>query len=83
MSETLIGTVGDYFSHPGVAGIDLVDTLKKGDRVHVHGHTTDLEFKAESLQIEHKAVENAGPGQSVGIKVPDRVRHGDSVYRVD
>jgi len=82
MAEIEVGHVSDYFAHPMVAGIDLTAVLKKGDTVHIQGHTTDLEFVASSLQIEHEDVEKAGAGQSVGIKVPDRVRKGDTVYKI-
>jgi len=81
MTEVEIGHVSDYFSHPMVAGIDLEGELKKGDRIHILGHTTDLDMTVESMQIDHTDVEQAGINQSVGIKVPDRVRKGDKVYR--
>jgi putative protease len=53
-----------------------------GDRIHIKGHTTDLQQVLESMQIEHQSVQEAGPGDSVGIRVQDRCRSGDSVYRV-
>lgn len=81
MTEVEIGQVSDYFSHPMVAGIDLEGELKKGDKIHILGHTTDLDMNVTSMQIDHADVEQAGIGQSVGIKVPDRVRKGDKVYR--
>ncbi|MBI2860854.1 MAG: translation elongation factor-like protein [Chloroflexi bacterium] len=82
MPEEAIGKVSDFFAHPVVAGIDLTGRLKLGDRLHVLGHTTDLEMVVESMQIDGASVAEAGPGQSVGIKMPGRVRHGDTVYKV-
>ena len=82
MAETEIGYVSDYFSHPMVAGIELTGELRKGDTIRILGHTTDLEISVKEIQIEHERVEKAGPGQSVGIKVPDRVRKGDKVYKI-
>jgi len=82
MAEVMVGTVTDFFSRPEVAGIDLIDTLKKGERIHIMGHTTDIELPVESLQIDHRDVIVALPGQSVGVKVPERVRKGDHVYRL-
>jgi translation elongation factor EF-1alpha len=80
--EEDIGRVRDYFARIGVAGIDLTGRLKVGDTIHVKGHTTDLQQLVDSMQIEHEDVQEAGPGDSVGIKVQERCRGGDHVYRV-
>ncbi|MCJ7510885.1 MAG: translation elongation factor-like protein [Dehalococcoidia bacterium] len=80
--EEEIGRVRDYFARIGVAGIDLTGRLKVGDRIHIKGHTTDLQQVLESMQIEHQSIQEAGPGDSVGIRVQDRCRSGDNVYRV-
>ncbi|MDD3265455.1 MAG: translation elongation factor-like protein [Dehalococcoidales bacterium] len=82
MAETEIGYVSDYFSHPMVAGIELTGELRKGDTIRILGHTTDLEMPVDEMQIEHTAVDKADSGQSIGIKVPDRVRKGDRVYKI-
>jgi putative protease len=80
--EEEIGRVGDFFARPVVAGIDLTGTVKVGDKLHIKGHTTDLEFTVESMQINNVNVTTAKQGDSVGIKVPDRCRRGDTVYKV-
>ena len=80
--EEEVGRVRDYFAHIGVAGIDLSGKLKVGDTIHIKGHTTDLQQVVESMQIEHENVQEAGPGDSVGIQVTDRCRGGDHVYKV-
>jgi translation elongation factor EF-1alpha len=82
MAEELVGTVSDYFVRIGVIGIELVGTLRVGDTVHVQGHTTDLEQAVESIQIEHEQVQEAKAGDAVGIRVNDRCRRGDKVYKV-
>ena len=82
MAEKEVGAISDFFAHVVVAGITLTDTLRVGDRVHIKGHTTDLETTIASMQIDNKSVAEAKKGQSVGIKVPDRVRPGDTVYKV-
>ncbi len=82
MPEEMVGTVSDFFAHPVVAGIDLTGTLKVGDRVRIKGHTTDLELTVSSMQIDNASVEEAKAGDSVGVKVTDRVRQGDQVYRI-
>ena len=83
MAEVEIGKVSDFFARPVVAGIDLTGAIKKGDTIHIKGHTTDLVMTVESMQIDNNNVEEAGAGVSVGVKVPDRVRRGDTVYKVD
>jgi translation elongation factor EF-1alpha len=80
--EEEIGQVRDYFARIGVAGIDLTGRLKVGDTIQIKGHTTDLQQVVDSMQIEHDTVQEAGPGDSVGIKVQERCRSGDHVYRV-
>ena len=82
MAEELIGTVSDFFARPVVAGIDLNGGVKVGDKLKIKGHTTDLEFTVNSMQINNAFVQEAKPGDSIGIKVPDRVRKGDAVYKV-
>lgn len=80
--ETLIGFISDFFARPVVAGIELTAPLKVGDKIHIKGSTTDMEMVVESMQIHNSAVSEAKAKDSVGIKVPDRVRKGDSVYKV-
>ena len=82
MPEEEIGRVSDFFARPVVAGIDLTATLKVGDKIHISGHTTDMEFIVESMQIQNVDVKEGKTGDSVGIKVPDRVRRGDRVFKV-
>ena len=80
--EKEIGLVMDYFAKIGVAGIDLTAKLRVGDAIRIRGHTTDLEQIVDSIQIEHEQVEEASHGAKIGIKVSDRCRRGDHVYKV-
>ena len=82
MPEEVIGEVMDFFARPVVAGIDLTGALKVGDRIHIKGHTTDIEFAVESMQINNVNVKEAKAGDAVGIKVSERVRRGDTVYKI-
>jgi selenocysteine-specific translation elongation factor len=82
MSEELIGKVSDFFARPVVAAIELTGALKLGDKIRIKGHTTDLELAVESMQIDNAPVEEAKAGDSVGVKIPERVRKGDDVYKV-
>ena len=82
MPEEVIGKVTEFFARPVVAGIELTTTLKLGDKIHIKGHTTDMEFIADSMQINNVDVKQAKAGDDVGIKVSERVRRGDIVYKV-
>lgn len=82
MSEQMVGTVSDFFARPVVAGIELTAALKVGDKIHIKGHTTDLELIVDSMQIDNVSVKEAKAGDSIGIKVSERVRSGDTVYKV-
>ncbi|MBW2038211.1 MAG: translation elongation factor-like protein [Deltaproteobacteria bacterium] len=83
MEEKRIGTVMDYFAKIGVVAIHLEeDGLKVGDTIHIMGHTTDLTEEVTSMQIEHDPVQEAKVGDDVGIKVKDRARKKDAVYKV-
>ena len=82
MSEEIIGTVSDFFAHPVVAGIELTAVLKIGDKIRIKGHTTDLEMTVDSMQIDNAAITEAKAGDSIGVKVSERVRGGDLVYKI-
>jgi len=82
MPEEVIGKVSDFFARPVVAGIELSETLKLGDKIHIKGHTTDMELTVDSMQINNVDVNEAKAGDSVGIKISERVRRGDTVYKV-
>jgi len=82
MPEDVIGKVSDFFARPVVAGIELTGTLKVGDKIHIKGHTTDIELDIDSMQINNVNVSEGKAGDSVGIKVSDHVRRGDTVYKV-
>ena len=82
MSEIDVGHVSDFFSKPLVAGITLTDTLIVGDKIHIKGHTTDIELTVDSMQLNNVNVSKGNSGDGVGIKVPDRVRPGDKIYKI-
>ncbi|MCL0053229.1 translation elongation factor-like protein [Dehalococcoidales bacterium] len=82
MPEEVIGKVSSFFARPVVAGIELTASLKLGDKIHIKGHTTDLELIVDSMEINNVAIKEAKAGDSVGVKVSQRVRKGDTVYKV-
>jgi len=82
MPEVEIGKVSDFFSRPVVAGIELTATLQQGDKIHIKGYTTDMELIINSMQIDNVDVTQAKAGDAIGVKVSERVRRGDIVYKV-
>ena len=82
MPEIKVGIVSDFFAHPVVAGIELSGELNAGDLIRIKGHTTDVELTVSSIQIDNNSVASAKAGDAVGIKVTERVRPGDTVYKV-
>jgi selenocysteine-specific translation elongation factor len=82
MAEEIVGTVSDFFARPVVAAIELTAALAVGDKIRIKGHTTDLELTVDSMQIDNVDVKEAKAGDSVGVKVSERVRKRDTVYKV-
>ena len=76
-----VGRVTHYFAKINVAVVELSKSLAVGETISIVGPTTDFEQEVESIQIEHETVERAEAGQSIGLKVSDRVREKDTVYR--
>lgn len=81
MPEELIGEVSHWFGRIGVAGVQLSGDLALGDRIHIVGHTTDLEQEVASMQLDNEDVSEAGSGDEIGIKLTSRARPGDKVYK--
>ena len=76
-----IGKITHYYSKIGVGIIELSETLKAGETIKIKGHSTDLEQTVDSMQVDHKAVEEAKKGDVIGVKVSEHVREGDEVYK--
>ena len=83
MKEQEIGYLSKYFGQISVAAIEITaGKICVGDTIHIKGHTTDTNEKIKSLQIEHNVVENAKKGDSIGIKVTEKVRRKDKVFKI-
>jgi putative protease len=84
MSKSLekVGEVTHYFTKISVAVVDVSAPMKIGDRIAIKGMTTNFEQAVKSMQIEGKNIEEADAGDDIGMKVDDRVRKGDIVYRL-
>ncbi len=77
-----VGKITHFFSKINVAVVELTNQLSVGDKIRIQGPTTDFEQTVQSIQIEHMAVKTATTGQSIGLKMNDRVREKDTVYKV-
>ena len=82
MPEINVGQVIDFFAKPVVAGVKLDGSLNTGDLIHILGSTTDMVLVIESMQIDGANITKGNSGDLIGLKVPDRVRHGDKVYKI-
>lgn len=83
MEEEKVGRVQKFFAKPSVAALEVTaGVLRIGDTLHFKGHTTDFEETITSMQIEREAIEEAKAGDLIGIKVKERVRENDTVYKV-
>jgi len=80
--KKLIGKITHYYGKIGVAVVELEDDLKVGDEISIEGPTTNVRQVIESMQIEHENIDEAKAGDAIGLKVADRVKENDSVYKI-
>jgi putative protease len=76
-----LGKIVDYYAHVGVITFVAEAPLAVGDMIRIKGHSTDITQKVESMQIEHQSVQTASAGDGVGIKIVEKARIGDAVYK--
>ena len=77
-----VGRIEHFYSKAGVAVVEVLGQLKKGDKILIRGRTTNVEQIVDSMEIEHKQIASAEIGQRVGLKVAGRVRENDIIYKV-
>lgn len=78
----LVAEVTHYFPRVQAAVVKVkAPKLCLGDNLHFKGQTTDFKLKLISMQLDHQAIQEAGKGAEIGVRVPSRVREGDRVYR--
>ena len=80
-ADSAIGSVTHYFGHLSVAAVSLKAPLAVGDRIHIRGHTTNVVQDVTSMQVDHKPVEQAVPGDDVAINAAEHVRERDQIFR--
>ncbi|MEK6903780.1 MAG: hypothetical protein AABW64_03990 [Nanoarchaeota archaeon] len=82
--EQEIGHIEHYFTHLSVGVVEIAKgELNVGDKIHIKGETTDIIQIVKSMQNDHAQVQRASAGQSIGLKVDDRVRQHDKVFLIE
>ena len=83
MAEKKIGEVMKFFAKPSVAAVKIVEgEVSVGDSIKFYGHTTEFTDLIESMEVDNKSVQKAVAGDFIGVKVSDRVRPGDEMFKV-
>ena len=83
MTEEQVGVVVKFFAKPSVAAIEVTDgSIKQGDILRYKGHTTDFTETVGSMELDNQSIEEAKAGDLVGVKVKERVRENDLVYKI-
>ena len=83
MPEEEVGVIVKFFAKPGVAAIEVTKgSIKNGDTLKYKGHTTDFTEEVKSMEMDNQTVDEAKPGDMIGVKVGERVREKDIVFKV-
>ena len=83
MKEQEIGYVSKFFGKISVAAIEITaGKLTLGDTIHIKGHTTDINVKIDSMQVDHKAVDSVKKNDNIGVKVDGKARRRDKVFKL-
>lgn len=82
MEKKLVGKIVHYYPKISVAVVELADSLKKGEKISIERSGGAFEQVVDSMQIEHKEIEQAEKGQSIGLKVVAETKEGAQVYKI-
>ena len=83
MPEEQVGVIVKFFVKPSVAAIEVTDgTIRQGDTLRYKGHTTDFTDKVGSMELDNQSIEEAKAGDLIGVKVKERVRENDQIYKI-
>ena len=83
MPEEQVAVVVKFFAKPSVAALEVTSgSIKKGDLLRYKGHTSDFTEEVTSMEIDNQPVDEAKVGDLVGVKVKERVRENNKVYKV-
>ena len=80
--KKLVGKISHFYGKIGVAVVEVEDEINVGDTLSIEGVATNFRQTVDSMEIEHKQIQKANKGDSIGMKVADKVREGDNVYKV-
>jgi len=83
MSEEQVAVIVKFFAKPSVAALEVTSgAIKIGDLLRYKGHTTDFTEEVTSMEIDNQSIEEAKVGDLIGLKVKERVRENDKVYKI-
>ncbi len=78
-----VGTVVNYYQKVSAAEIRLWEDLEVGDEIIIQGTTTgSILTKVSSMQVNGINVDKISKGQNVAIRVEEKVRPNDVVYKL-
>ncbi|HUV43009.1 MAG TPA: translation elongation factor-like protein [Patescibacteria group bacterium] len=81
MANTKLGTITHYYDKIGVGVVDVLASIKVGDKVKITG-SNEFEQEITSMQIEHENIDSAKKGDQIGLKIDQSVKEGDELYKV-
>lgn len=82
MADTQIGTVEHFYSNISVSMIKLTDGLKVGEKIRIKGKSGELVHDVSSMQIDRVPAQEGKAGDLISLKVSQKVRPGDAVYKL-
>ena len=81
MPEEDIGKVTHFFDKISVAVLSLTAGLKVGDKIRIEASEPFVQ-NVDSMQVEHKSIEEAKAGDDIGIKTLKPCKDGDKVVKI-
>ena len=82
VERVYVGRIAHYYTKLGVGVIELERALRKGDIICIEGFTTKFRQRVSSMEYNHRSLKLARSGLSIGVKMRERVRENDKVYRI-
>jgi hypothetical protein len=81
VADFKIGTVTHYYDQLGMAIVELVAALHKGDRIRISG-SVEFSQLVDVIQVETEHLEFAQSGETVGLAVKQPVAPGDEIVKM-